>query len=73
MSKIGWLLTLNLPEADKRALLDLIQRYGRRHPTGSYTMPEGCLDAEVEFTSRTYGGHLREAVVNAVRLPTAAK
>jgi hypothetical protein len=49
--------TLALPAAEKEALLGLIRRCGRCHPTGTITVPEGCLEAVVEYTSRTLSGH----------------
>jgi hypothetical protein len=62
-----------LPAAEKEALLGLIHRYGRSHPTGTITVPGGCLEAVVEFTSRTLSGHLREATAVAVQPPTIDK
>jgi bifunctional non-homologous end joining protein LigD len=58
--------TLALPQQDRKGLVDLIERYGRRHPTGSITIGEG-VQATVHYTSRTpTNGHLREAFVDAV-------
>jgi hypothetical protein len=58
---------LALPEADGTALVNLMERHGRTHPTGAITFPEDCLSATVRFTSRTPPhGPLREAVVVAV-------
>ena len=65
--------TLALPVTEKEALLGLIRRYGRTHPTGTITVPDGCLEAVVEFTSRTLSGHLREATAVAVQPPTAKR
>jgi ATP-dependent DNA ligase len=59
--------SLAMPEAERAALVDLVQRYGRSHPTGPITIPEDCFTATVRFTSRTpTHGLLREAVVVAV-------
>jgi hypothetical protein len=59
--------SLGMPEPERVALVDLLQRYGRSHPTGTFTIPEDCLTATVRFTSRTpVHGLLREAVVAAV-------
>jgi hypothetical protein len=58
--------TISLPETQRTALVELIRTYGRPHPTGTITIPEGCLDATVHFTSRTSRGNLREARVSAV-------
>jgi bifunctional non-homologous end joining protein LigD len=59
--------TLALPDSQRAALVDLLRRYGRLHPTGAVTIPDGCLEAEVRYTSRTpTHGHLREAFVDAV-------
>jgi hypothetical protein len=61
--------TLALPDAERRAVVDLIDRYGSRHPTGAITLPDPCLEAVVQFTSRTSSGHLREATATVVRPP----
>jgi bifunctional non-homologous end joining protein LigD len=59
--------SLALPESERAALVALLQRYGRSHPTGAITIPEDCLAATVRFTSRTpTHGLLREATVVAV-------
>jgi bifunctional non-homologous end joining protein LigD len=60
--------SLALPEAERTPLVDLLQRYGRSHPTGTITIPEDCVTATVRFTSRTpTHGLLREATVVAVQ------
>jgi bifunctional non-homologous end joining protein LigD len=59
--------TLALSEVQRHALLELIERHGRRHPTGTVTIPEDALKATVHYTCRTpTHGHLREAFVVAV-------
>jgi bifunctional non-homologous end joining protein LigD len=59
--------SLAMPEAERAALVDLLQRYGQSHPTGSITIPEDALAATVRFTSRTpTRGLLREATIVAV-------
>jgi hypothetical protein len=35
-----------LPQAERAGLTELIGRYGRRHPTGTTTLPAGALCAE---------------------------
>jgi hypothetical protein len=51
------------------AVVELLHRYGRRHPAGTITIPGDCLTATVRYTSRTpTHGHLREAFVLAVQL-----
>jgi ATP-dependent DNA ligase len=56
-----------MPEVERAALVDLLQRYRRSHPTGAITIPEDCLAATVRFTSRTpTRGLLREAAVTGV-------
>ncbi len=60
--------SLALPESQRAALIDLVQRYGRQHPTGAVTIPEDCIEADVRFTSRTpTHGHLREAFIDGIR------
>ena len=60
--------TLALADSQRSALVDLLHRYGRRHPTGAVTIPDDCLTATVRYTSRTpTHGHLREAFVLAVQ------
>jgi hypothetical protein len=60
--------TLALASNERAALVDLLQRYGRQHPTGTATIPADCLTATVRYTSRTpTHGHLREAFVLAVQ------
>jgi hypothetical protein len=56
-----------MPETEPAALVDLLQRYGRSHPTGAITIPEDRLTATVRFTNRTpTHGLLREATIVAV-------
>ena len=58
---------LAMPERQRVALIDLLQRYGRHHPTGVVTIPEDRIQATVHYTARTpTHGHLREAFVVAV-------
>jgi hypothetical protein len=58
---------LALPEDQQAALIDLLRRYGRSHPTGTVTIPPDCLQAVVQYTARTpTHGQLREAVVVAI-------
>jgi hypothetical protein len=38
---------------ERAPLVDLLPRYGRRHPTGAVTIPDDCLTATVRYTSRT--------------------
>jgi hypothetical protein len=62
--------TLALPEDLRLALVDLLGRYGRHHPTGTITIPPDCVQATVHYTSRTPTlGHLREAFVVSIRPP----
>jgi hypothetical protein len=56
-----------LPEGERAGLADLINRYGRRHPTGTVTLPAGALSALVSFMARPGTTVLREAAVNQVR------
>jgi hypothetical protein len=59
--------TLNLPADQRAAVLDLVQRYGQRHSSRTITIPMGCIQAVVHYTSRTpTHGHLREAFVVSV-------
>jgi bifunctional non-homologous end joining protein LigD len=59
--------TLALPEDQRAGLVDLLERYGRRHPTGTITIPRDCIQAVVHYTSRTPTlGHLREAFVVSI-------
>ena len=59
--------TLAMPERQRVALVDLLQRYGRHHPTGVVMIPEDRIQAIVHYTARTpTHGHLREAFVVAV-------
>jgi ATP-dependent DNA ligase len=59
--------TLALPEEQRAAVVELLRRYGRSHPTGTITISPDCLQAVVRYTSRTpTHGHLREAVVVAI-------
>jgi bifunctional non-homologous end joining protein LigD len=58
---------LAMPEDERRALVDLLQSYGRHHPTGTVTIPEDRIQAVVQYTSRTpTHGHLREAFVVSI-------
>ena len=60
--------TLALADNERAGLVDLLHRYGRRHPTGAVTIPDDCLTATVRYTSRTpTHGRLREAFVLAVQ------
>jgi hypothetical protein len=60
---------LALLEADRAAMVDLLERSGRPHPTGAITTSEDCLTDSVRFTSRSpTRGQLREAVV--VQVPS---
>ena len=60
--------TLALADSERAALVDLLHRYGPRHPTGTVTIPAACLSATVRYTSRApTHGHLREAFVSAVQ------
>ena len=53
--------------ADRVALIDLLQRYGRHHPTGVVMIPEDRIQATVHYTAHNpTHGHLREAFVVAV-------
>jgi bifunctional non-homologous end joining protein LigD len=64
--------SLALPEAERAALVGLLERYGRSHPTGAIIIPKDCLAATVRFTSRTpTHGLLREATVVAVHPVTS--
>lgn len=45
--------TLALPETQRRGLVDLIERHGRRHPSGMITITEDALQATVHYTCRT--------------------
>jgi bifunctional non-homologous end joining protein LigD len=61
------LASLALPEEQRAALVDLVQRYGRKHPSGTITIPANCIQAVVHYTSRTPTlGHLREAFVLSI-------
>jgi hypothetical protein len=60
--------TLSLPGDQCAVLVDLLERYGQRHPTGTITMPLDCIQAVVHYTSRTPTlGHLREAFVDSLK------
>ncbi len=60
--------TLALADKDRQDLVDLLHRWGRRHPTGAITIPPDCLTAPVRYTSCTpTHGHLREASLMAVQ------
>jgi ATP-dependent DNA ligase len=56
-----------LPGEERAAVADLLERYGRHHPSGTITIPEDCLTATVRFTSPTpTHGLLGEAAVIGV-------
>ncbi len=58
---------LAMPERQRLALIDLLQRYGRHHPTGVVMIPEDRIQATVHYTAHApTHGHLREAFVVAV-------
>jgi hypothetical protein len=60
--------SLALPETDRTALVDLLQRYGRSHPTGTTTILDHYLVPRVRLTSRTPTHRLpREPVIVAVQ------
>jgi hypothetical protein len=60
--------SLTFAEAERTALVALLERYGRSHPTGTITIPEDCLTATVRFTRRAPTHRvLREAVVVGVQ------
>jgi ATP-dependent DNA ligase len=66
-SHVVGVASLVMPEVERAALVELLLRYGRSHPTGAVTIPEDCLAATVRFTSRTPTlGQLREATIVAV-------
>jgi hypothetical protein len=59
--------TLSLPGGQRAALVNLMERDGRRHPTGTVTIPLDCIMAVVHYTSRTPArGQLREAFVVSI-------
>jgi hypothetical protein len=59
--------TLNLPGDQRAAVLDLLERYGQRHSSGTITIPTDCIQAVVHYTARTpTHGRLREAFVVSV-------
>ena len=39
--------TLALADSQRVALVELLHRYGRRHPTGTITIPGDCLATTV--------------------------
>jgi hypothetical protein len=56
--------SIALADQEREGVVELLRRYGRRHPTGAVTIPEDCLVATVTFTSRTpTHGLLRDATV----------
>ena len=59
--------TLALPHTQRRAEVDLIGKYGRKHPTRTITLLQLCLEAVVQYTRRTTSGHLREATATTIR------
>ena len=65
--------TLALAVSQRSGLVELLHRYGRRHPTGRVATSDDCLTATVRYTSRTpTPGRLRQAFVTAV-YPTGQK
>ena len=59
---------LALPGPAREALASVLERYGARHPTGTLTVPAGCVEVEVRYTTRTpTNGLLREAA--AIGIP----
>jgi hypothetical protein len=59
--------TLSLPAEQRAAPVDLIERYGLRHRTGTITIPLDCIQAVVHYTSRTpTRRQLREAFVVSI-------
>ena len=53
---------LAIPERQSVALIDLLQRYGRRNPLGSILIPDDRIQAIGHYTARTpIHGHLRDA------------
>jgi hypothetical protein len=42
---------LAMPERKRVALIELLQRYGRHHPTGVVTIPEDRILATVHYTA----------------------
>ena len=56
-----------MPEEQRAALVDLVQRYGQKHPSGTITIPADCVQAVVHYTARTpTRGQLREAFVLSI-------
>jgi hypothetical protein len=61
--------TLSLPPEQRAALVNLLERHGQRHSTGTITIPADCIQAVVHYTSRTpTRGHLREALIVSINL-----
>jgi ATP-dependent DNA ligase len=60
------LAILALPAAERRALLDVIHRYGESHGERLY-VPTGAIQADVTYLERTPRAFLRHAAVRAVR------
>jgi hypothetical protein len=56
---------LALPASERAGLAGLIDRYGRRHPTGTVTLPDGAVCAQVSFMPRPGVAVLREAVAHS--------
>jgi ATP-dependent DNA ligase len=56
-----------LPAVERAGLADLIDRYGRRHPTGTTTLPPGAVYAQVSFMARPGVAVLREAVAHQLK------
>jgi hypothetical protein len=44
---------LAMPGHQRVALIELLQRYGRHHPTGVVMIPEDRIQATVHYTART--------------------
>ncbi len=60
--------SLALSDDERSALVDLLRRSGRHHPSGAVTIPTDCIAVTVTYTSRTPTNRvLREASVVRVR------
>jgi bifunctional non-homologous end joining protein LigD len=65
---LGGAAFVALPPPQRSMLAALLTKYGRRHPTGTITLPPDCIEAHVRYTSRTpTHGHLREATAVELR------
>jgi ATP-dependent DNA ligase len=51
--RTGRVASLARPEEQRAALVDLLQRYGRRHPHRDPHDPDDCIQAVVRYTART--------------------